>query len=120
MQENVFAAQNQFVMLTMAQVEAMINEAVSKAVSATEEKLKGMMMPEAIAPQTSPGERRTLTVKEVKALLHVDESTLWRYNKKGILPKHNGGERRVLYYYDEVMAFMDADLKGKHQKGEEA
>lgn len=48
-----------------------------------------------------------LTRKEVSTLLHVDLSTLWRWEKAGILvARHTGAGGRVLYDFDSVEALV--------------
>lgn len=47
-----------------------------------------------------------LTRKEVSSLLHVDLSTLWRWDRSGILPACHTAGRMVLYTEDSVNQFI--------------
>ena len=50
---------------------------------------------------------RMLTVKEVCEALHVDPSTLWRWNRDGVLCRCKVGKFRVLYREKDVMDFVN-------------
>ena len=50
---------------------------------------------------------RMLTIKEVCNALHVDPSTLWRWNRDGMLCRCKVGKFRVLYREKDVMDFIN-------------
>lgn len=54
---------------------------------------------------------RFLTREETSQMLHVDYSTLWRWNRDGLLCTVKCGPRRVMYRYADVIAV----LGGKHK-----
>lgn len=56
--------------------------------------------------QTVAADKQFLSRKETAELLKVDFSTLWRWNKSGILKSVKVGPRRVLYKYDDVMNIL--------------
>jgi hypothetical protein len=49
---------------------------------------------------------RYITRKEASELLHVDFSTLWRWNRDGLLLSKKAGPRRVMYRYADVLAVL--------------
>ncbi|MBR2193507.1 MAG: helix-turn-helix domain-containing protein [Bacteroidaceae bacterium] len=48
-------------------------------------------------------DERFLTREETAKLLHVDFSTLWRWNKQGVLCPNKVGPRRIMYKYVDVL-----------------
>ena len=56
---------------------------------------------------------RFITREETSKLLHVDYSTLWRWNKLGLLCPNKVGPRRVMYKYSDVMKKLNGEQKGE-------
>lgn len=54
-----------------------------------------------------PNEERFITREEATRLLHVDLSTLWRWNKTKVLCARKVGPRRVMYNYAEVLCLLN-------------
>ncbi|MBR1527143.1 MAG: MerR family transcriptional regulator [Prevotella sp.] len=50
-----------------------------------------------------------MTREEASRLLHVDYSTLWRWNKLGLLCCKKVGPRRVVYKYSDVMKKLNGE-----------
>ena len=50
-----------------------------------------------------------MTRKEAAELLHVDFSTLWRWNKNGFLPARKVGPRKVMYRYSDVKKILNGE-----------
>lgn len=57
---------------------------------------------------------RFITREETSKLLHVDFSTLWRWNRDGLLTSVKAGPRRVMYRHADVMRMLGGNMKGKH------
>ena len=55
----------------------------------------------------APEEKRFITRKETARLLHVNYTTLWRWNKQGYLRSRKIGGRHVMYKYSDVMALLN-------------
>ena len=47
--------------------------------------------------------------KPTARLLHVDYSTLWRWNKLGLLCPNKVGPRRVMYKYSDVLKKLNGE-----------
>ena len=62
-----------------------------------------------ILPGSPFDEERFLTREEVSKLLHVDFSTLWRWNKLKLLCCIKVGPRRVMYKYSDVMKKLNGE-----------
>jgi len=89
---------NQLVVMSRADLEALVEKAANnKAASKVEESINNDVLPSAC------DEERFLTRKEVSKLMHVDFSTLWRWNKLKLLCYNKVGPRRVMYKYSDVM-----------------
>ena len=91
-----FSEGNQFVVINKHDFDAIVAEAVL----ARESSVKGTRVESVVAPPPT-GESELLTRKQTSTLLHVDNSTLWRWEKSGYLrPIHVG--HRVLYSRSDV------------------
>lgn len=69
---------------------------------------------------SSEGDDRFLTREETSKLLHVNFSTLHRWEKTGYLPNSKVDGRRVMYRYADVMAVLSGQRKKEYdvkQKG---
>ena len=60
-----------------------------------------------------PDKERFITRDEAAQLLHVDLSTLWRWNKTGILCSKKVGQRRVMYKYSDVLDLLNGNAYGQ-------
>jgi len=56
--------------------------------------------------ETSYNNSRILTRQEVAKMLKVDYSTMWRWNRDGILPARRVGPKRIYYLYDDIMQLL--------------
>lgn len=115
MHDNNSILGNQLVVMSRADLEALVEKAASnRAVSKVEE---------SICNDVRPGvcdEERFLTREEVAKMLHVDYSTLWRWNKLKILCPNKVGPRRVMYKYSDVLKKLNGEGQQKEeQKGED-
>lgn len=87
---------NQFVVITKSDFMDIVGEMAKSIAQAAEEHRE----------ITVQDEDRYLSRKEVSEMLQVDYSTLWRWNKTGVLHNHKKGERGVLYLESEVRQFI--------------
>lgn len=55
-------------------------------------------------------DERFITRKEASELLHVDFSTLWRWNKSGLLSALKVGSRKVMYKYSDVLKLINGTI----------
>lgn len=88
---------NQFVVITKSDFMDIVGEMAKSMAQAAEDERKETAVQE---------EERYLSRKEVSEMLQVDYSTLWRWNKTGVLHNHKKGERGVLYLESEVRHFI--------------
>lgn len=88
---------NQFVVITKSDFMDIVGEMAKSMAQAAEEERR---------ETTIQDEDRYLSRKEVSEMLQVDYSTLWRWNKTGVLLNHKKGERGVLYLESEVRQFI--------------
>ena len=105
---------NQLVVMSRADLEALVEKVASnRATSKVEESFNNDVRPSVC------DEERFLTREEVSKLLHVDYSTLWRWNKLNILCPNKVGPRRVMYKYSDVLKKLNGEgQQDKEQKGE--
>ena len=95
---------NQLVVMSRADLEALVEKAANnKATSKVEESINNDVLPSVC------DEERFLTREEVSKLLHVDFSTLWRWNKLKLLCRIKVGPRRVMYKYSDVMKKLNGE-----------
>ena len=95
---------NQLVVMSRADLEALVEKAANnKATSKVEESINNDVLPSVC------DEERFLTREEVSKLLHVDFSTLWRWNKLRLLCRIKVGPRRVMYKYSDVMKKLNGE-----------
>ncbi len=95
---------NQLVVMSRADLEALVEKAASnKAASKVEESINNDVLPSVC------DEERFLTREEVSKLLHVDFSTLWRWKKLKLLCRIKVGPRRVMYKYSDVMKKLNGE-----------
>lgn len=57
-------------------------------------------------------ELQTYSRKQVMELLHVSETTLWRYQQNNLLTAHRVGSNRIVFIKSEVDALINKGKKG--------
>jgi len=62
-------------------------------------------------PASKKEEEEYISRKRAAEILHVDESTLWRWDRDGILKPHKVGKRRTLYKTEDVMNVLENGKK---------
>ena len=95
---------NQLVVMSRADLEALVEKAANnKTASKVEESINNDVFPSVC------DEERFLTREEVSKLMHVDFSTLWRWNKMKLLCCNKVGPRRVMYKNSDVMKKLNGE-----------
>jgi hypothetical protein len=95
---------NQLVVMSRADLEALVEKAArNKAANKVEENINYDVRPSVC------DEERFLTREEMSKLLHVDLSTLWRWNRDKLLCCKKVGPRRVMYKYSDVMKKLNGE-----------
>lgn len=92
--------------MTKADLEAMVNQMAARMQQPTPAAIDNVAGA-VINPTTEIDGERYLSRKETADMLKVDFSTLWRWNKSGLLRSKKVGPRRVLYNYKDVMALIN-------------
>lgn len=88
------------VYMTRADFDSLVEENASRRV-ADIIKEKGLRL----APlEQDAGDDRLLTREATAEMLHVDSSTLWRWDRSGVLRARRIGKRKVVYRYCDVLA----------------
>ena len=108
---------NQLVVMSRADLDALVEKmASSMAAMRVEDKGVQTNTPSPVVYD----DERFITREETAKLLHVDYSTLWRWNKLGILRPNKVGPRRVMYRYNDVLRKLNGDGQQKvEQKAEQ-
>lgn len=98
---------NPFIVMTKADFEAMVNQMAAAKMQQSTPVAIDNIAGAVINPATEIDGERYLSRKETADLLRVDFSTLWRWNKDGLLRSKKAGPRRVLYNYKDVMTLIN-------------
>ena len=94
---------NQLVVMSRDDLDSLVNEMAQNIVA-----IQAMNMHnDSEAGMDAPEEKRFITRKEAARLLHVNYTTLWRWNKQGYLRSRKIGGRHVMYKYSDVMALLN-------------
>ena len=94
---------NQLVVMSRSDLDTMVNEMAQSIVAAQTKN----MQEDSEAGMGAPERKRFITRKETARLLHVNYTTLWRWNKQGYLRSRKVGGRHVMYKYSDVMALLN-------------
>ena len=105
---------NQLVVMSRADLDALVEKMASNIVAMRVEAEDKTTRGNDVCPVVHDDER-FITREETAKLLHVDYSTLWRWNKLGLLRPNKVGPRRVMYKYSDVLK----KLNGEGQQNEE-
>ena len=94
---------NQLVVMSRSDLDTMVNEMAQNIVAAQTRNMQN----DSEAGIDAPEGMRFITRKETASLLHVNYTTLWRWNKQGYLRSRKVGGRHVMYKYSDVMALLN-------------
>ena len=89
---------NQLVVMSRADLEALIEKMANNMNAMKVNKSNGYGN-----NSVEENDERFLTREETAKLLHVDFSTLRRWNKQGVLCPNKVGPRRIMYKYVDVL-----------------
>ena len=109
---------NQLVVMSRADLDALIERMANNMAATRVETEDKSTHGNSFCPVVYENER-FITREETSKLLHVDYSTLWRWNKLGLLCPNKVGPRRVMYKYSDVLKKLNGEGQQKEeQKGE--
>ena len=103
---------NQLVVMSRADLDALVEKMASNMIAM---RVEDKNTHESDVCPVEHDDERFITREETAKLLHVDYSTLWRWNKLGLLRPNKVGPRRVMYKYSDVLK----KLNGERQQKEE-
>ena len=109
---------NQLVVMSRADLDALVEKMASNLIAMRVE-AEDKTSRENDACPVVYNDERFITREETAKLLHVDFSTLWRWNKLDILRPNKVGPRRVMYKYSDVLRKLNGEGQQKEEKKEE-
>lgn len=109
---------NQLVVMSRADLDALVEKMASNLIAMRVEAEDKATRRNDACPVVYDDER-FITREETAKLLHVDFSTLWRWNKLDILRPNKVGPRRVMYKYSDVLRKLNGEGQQKEKKKEE-
>ena len=109
---------NQLVVMSRADLDALVEKMASNLIAMRVEAEDKATRGNDVCPVVYDDER-FITREETAKLLHVDFSTLWRWNKLDILCPNKVGPRRVMYKYSDVLRKLNGEGQQKEEKKEE-
>ena len=110
---------NQLVVMSRADLDALVEKMASNLIAMRVEAEDKTSRGNDVCPVVYNDER-FITREETAKLLHVDYSTLWRWNKLGLLRPNKVGPRRVMYKYSDVLKKLNGEgQQNEEQKGED-
>lgn len=109
---------NQLVVMSRADLDALVEKMASDLIAMKVEAEDKATRGNDVCPVVYNDER-FITREETAKLLHVDFSTLWRWNKLGILRPNKIGPRRVMYKYSDVLKKLNGEGQQNEEKKEE-
>ena len=108
---------NQLVVMSRADLDALVEKMASNMIAM---RVEDKSTHERDVCHVVHDDERFITREETAKLLHVDYSTLWRWNKLGLLRPNKVGPRRVMYKYSDVLKKLNGEGQQKEeQKGED-
>ena len=108
---------NQLVVMSRADLDALVEKMASNMIAM---RVEDKSTHESDVRPVVHNDERFITREETAKLLHVDYSTLWRWNKLGLLRPNKVGPRRVMYKYSDVLKKLNGEgQQNEEQKGED-
>ena len=109
---------NQLVVMSREDLDALVEKMASNLIAMRVEAEDKTSRENDVCPVVYNDER-FITREETAKLLYVDYSTLWRWNKLGLLRPNKVGLRRVIYEYCDVLKKLNGEGQQKEEKKEE-
>lgn len=107
---------NQLVVMSRADLDALVEKMASNMIAM---RVEDKSTHESDVRPIVHDDERFITREDTAKLLHVDYSTLWRWNKLDILRPNKVGPRRVMYKYSDVLRKLNGEGQQKEEKKEE-
>ena len=104
---------NQLVVMSREDLNALVNEMAQNIVAAQTKNAQNDLETWMNVPE---GER-FITREEAAHILHVNFTTLWRWDKQGHLHSRKIGGRRVMYKYSDVLALLNGEINKSKDEG---
>ena len=104
---------NQLVVMSRADLDALVEKMASNMIAMI---VEDKITHESDVCPVVHDDERFITREETAKLLHVDYSTLWRWNKLGLLRPNKVGPRRVMYKYSDVLKKLNGEGQQKEEK----
>ena len=108
---------NQLVVMNRADLDALVEKMASNLIAMRVDVENKTTRGNDACPVVYDDER-FITREETAKLLHVDYSTLWRWNKLRILCPNKVGPRRVMYKYSDVLKKLNGEGQQKEAQKE--
>ncbi|MCB2377340.1 helix-turn-helix domain-containing protein [Hymenobacter sp. BT635] len=64
-----------------------------------------------------PSEAEYLTTQEALAFMHLSKPTLYKLRREGRIASYNSSDKRVLFKRSELLAYLQAAMKGGKPTG---
>lgn len=106
---------NQLVVMSRADLDALVEKMASSMIAT---RVEDKSTHESDVRPVVYDDERFITREETAKLLHVDYSTLWRWNKLGLLRPNKVGPRRVMYKYSDVLRKLNGEGKQEEEQKE--
>ena len=100
---------NQLVVMSRADLDALVEKMASNLIAMRVEAEDKTTRGNDVCPVVYDDER-FITREEAAHILHVNFTTLWRWDKQGHLHSRKIGGRRVMYKYSDVLALLNGEI----------
>ena len=98
---------NQLVAMSMADLDALVEKMASNMIAM---RVEDKSTHESDVCPVVHDDERFITREEAAHILHVNFTTLWRWDKQGHLHSRKIGGRRVMYKYSDVLALLNGGI----------
>ena len=99
---------NQLVVMSRADLDALVEKRASNMIAM---RVEDKNTHESDVCPVVHDDERFITREEAAHILHVNFTTLWRWDKQGHLHSRKIGSRRVVYKYSDVLALLNGETK---------
>ena len=98
---------NQLVAMSMADLDALVEKMASNMIAM---RVEDKSTHESDVCPVVHDDERFITREEAAHILHVNFTTLWRWDKQGHLHSRKIGGRRMMYKYSDVLALLNGEI----------